>query len=48
LWLFTNINDAIKSRKIGRDLMGKMEEKEKAYINLAAKIKEGEIWLREA
>jgi len=26
--------------------MGKMEEKEKAYINLAANIKEGKIWLR--
>jgi len=35
-----------KTRKIERDLMGKMEEKEKAYINRAANIKEGEIWLR--
>jgi hypothetical protein len=43
---FTYINGAFKSRKIEGDLMGKMEEKEKAHINLAANIKEGEIWLR--
>jgi hypothetical protein len=48
LLLFTNINRAIKSIKLKRNLMGIMEEKKKSYINLAANIMEGEIWLREA
>jgi len=43
---FACVNGAFRSRKIESNLMGKMEEKEKAYINLAANIKEGKIWLR--